>query len=63
MTCTSTIYVIYLVISFIVSFFLFGHRDLAMGAGAPWNVIWLVSEWHGTEVQTQDCGEFYGGCL
>ena len=28
-----------------------------------WNVIWWVSEWHRSEVQTRDCGVFYGGCL
>ena len=28
-----------------------------------WNVIRWLSEWHGTEVQTQDCGVIYGGFL
>lgn len=47
-----------------------------LGAGesdsASWTSIervdkWIVngwlSEWHGTEVQTRDCGVIYGGCL
>ena len=28
-----------------------------------WNVIWWVSECHGTEVQMRDCGVIYGGYL